>query len=152
AETVAALNRASPPPVWSLALVAHFNNLLFFAAVVFFAQPIFPKYMGVLSVGAALLVWIAAGRVRRLDRPARAIKRALRIDGAIMLAFFAWLQFDTRWVALILVVQAILTAMICRRLPGIWPGLYAAFLILVAGVHLVGWEYFLDELTAEWTL
>jgi uncharacterized membrane protein len=151
-EIFVALSREDPPPFWSLACVLHPSNLMLFAAVVHLLDPVWPGRLGTLCIVAALVLWISAGRIKKLSRVPRQIKRALRLDGAIVLACFAPLQFDEAMVPIVLSAQAVLTAAFCRRFFGPWPATYASGIVFAAMAHVIGHDYFQADMTETWTI
>jgi hypothetical protein len=152
AEITLALARARLRSSAPVTIVLHLNNLAFFACVVYLLEPVFSGGMGLVALLTALGLWIGAGRIHPGDATTRRIRQALRIDGAVLIASFAPLQFDGPMVPAVMCAQAVVTAAFCRRLATLWPAIYCSGIIAGAMLHIVGHDYFLEEMTDPWTL
>lgn len=151
-EALFASRRLSEQSPWEICTVLHLNNIAAFGAAVHLMRETPPGRLMVLCIVAAVGVWILAGRIKGLDLAPRTIRRAIRLDGAVFLAWLVPLRWDGYPVAVGWSVQAVLMAVICRRLFGPMPALYVAGLVIAAFTHLFMFEFADEALTELWTV
>lgn len=151
-EALVASRRLSEESPWEICTVLHLNNIVAFGSAVYLMRETPPGRLMAFCTVAAVGVWILAGRIKGLDLAPRTIRRAIRVDGAVFLAWLVPLRWDGYAVTVAWSVQAVLMALICRRMFGPLPALYVAGLVVAAFCHLFMYEFADETLTELWTV
>ncbi|MBI5764321.1 MAG: DUF2339 domain-containing protein [Planctomycetes bacterium] len=151
-EALVASRRLSDEFPWEICTVLHLNNIAVFGTAVHLMRDTPPGRLMAFCIVAAVGVWILAGRIKGLDLAPRTIRRAIRVDGAVFLAWLVPLYWDGYLVTVGWSVQAVVMALICRRMFGPLPTLYVAGLVVAAFSHLFMYEFADETLTELWTV